>query len=112
MKAVLYSFFLRKGLLNLYSDNCHSRFFKELIEASRTRQGRQAIEKYANSDSNLPPNLPKLNTLNSVEDLEPEIQVASDNELSQFMTLDNGEPLDYSETKETVEILGSYHEQL
>src|SRR6187200_1322626 len=47
-EAVLYSFLLRKGLLNL--DNRHKQFFRNLIEASRTNDGKEA-----NSDSETPP---------------------------------------------------------
>jgi hypothetical protein len=56
-EAVLYSFFIRKGLLNLYADNRHARFFKDLIAAARTKQGYETIEEYANSDSEVPPDL-------------------------------------------------------
>ena len=49
-EAVLYSFLLRRGVLNLTESNRHAQFFKNLIEASRTTEGRKAIEKYSNSD--------------------------------------------------------------
>ena len=46
-EAVLYSLLLRKGLLNL--DNRHKQFFRNLIEASRTNDGKKAIEDFRNS---------------------------------------------------------------
>jgi len=54
-EAVLYSFLLRKGVLNLA--NRHGDFFKNLIRASRTSGGKKAIEQYATSDSKIPPDL-------------------------------------------------------
>jgi len=47
-EAVLYSFLLRKGVLNL--QNKHADFFRDLIRASRTKSGKKAIEEYASSD--------------------------------------------------------------
>ena len=64
-EAVLYSLLLRKGVLDL-SGNRHEKLFKNLIEASRTEQGRKAIEEYANSDSEVPPDTSELTHLNTV----------------------------------------------
>jgi superfamily II DNA or RNA helicase len=55
-EARLYSLLLRKGVLNLYS-NRHRNFFRDLIRASRTEGGKIAIEDYAYSDSENPPDL-------------------------------------------------------
>ncbi len=79
-EAVLYSLLLRRGLLNLDHKNRHFGFFKNLIEASRTEEGRKAIEEYANSDSETPPDLSTLSSV-SEDDSEQEIQSASSQEL-------------------------------
>lgn len=72
-EAVLDSFLLRRGLLNLV--NRHSTFFKNLITASRTQEGKKLIEQYANSSSELPPDLSKLTDV--VGDNSDEIETAS-----------------------------------
>jgi hypothetical protein len=50
-EAVLYSFLIRRGVLSLDRENRHFRFFKNLIEATRSKEGRKAIEQYATSHS-------------------------------------------------------------
>ena len=77
-EAVLYSLLGREGVLNL-GENRHKQFFRNLIEASRTNEGYKAIEEYANSDSEIPPDLSKLTSLHQ-EDSEQEIQKASSQE--------------------------------
>lgn len=79
-EAVLYSFLLRRGLLNLI--NRHSSFFKNLITASRTEEGKKLIEQYANSSSELPPDLSKLT--DAVGDNSDEIETASISDLSRL----------------------------
>ena len=74
-EAVLYSLLLRKGLLNLHENNRHRQFFKNLLGAVRTNEGRQLVESYIKSDSEIPPNL-AISKSNQFEDLE-EIQPAS-----------------------------------
>ena len=54
-EAILYTFLLRKGVLNI--QNRHTDFFKDLIRASRTSGGKKAIEKYADSKTEFPPDL-------------------------------------------------------
>ncbi len=54
-EAFLYSFLLRKGVLNL--TNRHKDFFQNLISASRTSGGKKAIEEYVYSDSEIPPDI-------------------------------------------------------
>ena len=56
-EAVLYSFLLRNGLLNL--NNRHDDFFNNLVSASRTSGGKKAIQEYANSNATVtdPPSL-------------------------------------------------------
>jgi hypothetical protein len=67
-EAVLYSFLLRKGLLNLH--NRHDDFFKNLAKASRTEGGKAAIIKYAKSDAKTtdPPDTSVLTTPTPKED--------------------------------------------
>jgi superfamily II DNA or RNA helicase len=105
-EAVLYSFLIRKGVLSLYSTNRHSQFFKNFIEASRTDEGRKAIERYANSDSEIPPELSKFTPSYqgaAAEDVQQEIQTASSEELSQL--IEDKDPLDYGETQTVEQIL-------
>ena len=101
MKLCLYSLLLRRGLLNLDHKNRHFGFFKNLIEASRTEEGRKAIEEYANSGSGDPPDLSTLSSIS--EDIEQEIQSASSQELSKLV--ENQEPLDYGEIETAEQIL-------
>jgi hypothetical protein len=104
-EAVLYSFLLRKGLLNLQSR--HTQFFKNLIEARSTDEGRKAIEEYANSDSKVPPDLSKLTSLNNEirdsEEREQEIESASPQELANLV--ENTDPLNYAEIKTAEQVL-------
>jgi hypothetical protein len=107
-EAVLYSFLLRKGLLNLYGDNRHAQFFKNLIKASRTEKGRKIIEEYANSDSEDPPDLSKVTSIGTVSQYEEqEIEKASSKEIAQLVKQDGEDPLDYGEIKTAKQILAS-----
>jgi SNF2-related domain/Phage-integrase repeat unit len=101
-EAVLYSFLLRKGLLNLGDTNRHSQFFKNIIQASRTQEGVKAIEEYANSDSEIPPDLSKFKD-NDEGQPEEEIESASAQELSSL--IENADPLDYGKIKTAKQIL-------
>jgi superfamily II DNA or RNA helicase len=103
-EAVLYSFLLRRGVLNLIY-NRHTQFFKNLIEASRTERGRNAIEEYAYSDSQSPPDLSKVAAVHAA-DYDEEIHKASSQELSQLVEEDI-EPLDYGEIKSAEQILAN-----
>jgi superfamily II DNA or RNA helicase len=104
-EAVLYSFLLRRGLLSLHN-NRHSQFFKSLLEASRTYDGRKAIEQYVDSDSEIPPDLSQFTPIPDRGNIEAEIQRASSMELAQLVdnTID---PLDYSENYTAEEILAN-----
>jgi hypothetical protein len=104
-EAVLYSLLLRKGLLT--SDNRHKQFFKNIIEASRTNDGRRAIEEYANSDSETPPDLSKITPTVISNDSEQEIQSAFSNELTSLVK-QHGDPLDYGDIKTAEQILVSF----
>ena len=100
-EAVLYSLLLRKGLLNLHENNRHRQFFKNLLGAVRTNEGRQLVENYIKSDSDIPPNL-AISKSNQFEDLE-EIQPASPEELSQIVG--DVDPLEYGRFKNVEHIL-------
>jgi hypothetical protein len=91
--------------LNLGNDSRHQQFFKNLIEASSTDEGRKAIEEYANSDSEVPPDLSNLTRVaKETQDVqEQEIESASPQEL--FSIIENTDPLDYGETKTAEQIL-------
>jgi superfamily II DNA or RNA helicase len=98
-EAVLFSFLHRNGLLNLHG-NRHSKFFKNLISATRTEKGRIAIEEYVNSESEEPPSL---ETKSFSYEIDQEIQRASSHELSKLV--DNDDPLDYQDIRSASQIL-------
>jgi superfamily II DNA or RNA helicase len=98
-EAVLYSFLLRKALLNL-RNNRHANFFKNLIEVSRTERGKKLIEGYAYSDSEIPPDFS--NSLNIDATDSEEIETAS---LSDFSNTENKDPLDYGNIESVEQIL-------
>ena len=54
-EATLYSFLLKKGLLNL-DGNRHFDFLNNLAKTCKTKAGLKAIEDYATSESEIPPN--------------------------------------------------------
>jgi hypothetical protein len=79
------------------------------LEASRTKEGRKAIEGYADSDSETPPDLSKLMPLGAIgttEDTEQEIQSAFSNELTQFVKQE-GDPIDYGKIKTAEQVLAN-----
>jgi len=80
-EAVLYSFLLRKGVLNL-SGNRHDDFLKNLAKASKTKAGLEAIEGYANSDSQIPPDISRYAPDEIETDIETEIKTATSEELA------------------------------
>ncbi len=102
-EAVLYSFLLLKGVLNL-TGNRHYQFFKNLIQAGHTDEGRKAIEDYANSDSEIPPDLSDFVT-QKIQDPGEEIQAATTQELAQLA--DKKDPLDYGEIQSVEQILAN-----
>ncbi len=107
-EAVLYSFLLRKGVLNLQSSNRHAQFFKNLIQARSTEKGRKAFENYAISDSDIPPDLSQIPTTlkHTVNDAEQQIDTISSNDLSQLI-IEDKDPLDYGHINTTQEILAN-----
>ncbi|HET7147032.1 MAG TPA: hypothetical protein VFI73_00905, partial [Candidatus Nitrosopolaris sp.] len=92
---------IRKGVLSLAGSR-HSQFFKNLIQASRTEEGGKAIEHYANSDSEIPPDLSGFVT-HKIQDPGEEIQAATPQELAQL--LERTDPLDYGEPETVEQIL-------
>ena len=100
-EAVLYSFLSRKGVLDL--DGRHRQFFKSLIEASKTKEGLRAIEDYANSDSEIIPDLSKLARLH--DESKEELEIASSQELTKLVS--NEDPLDYGQIKTAEQILAN-----
>ena len=102
-EAVLYSFLLRKGLLNLGEGNRHNSFFKNLLRALKTPAGRDAVEDYVNSSYDEPPDFSKIVELNELPDPESEIELASSDELVEL--LDDTDPLDYADVVPVADIL-------
>ena len=100
-EAVLYSFLLRKGLLNLYYTNRHRDFFKNLIQAARTSHGRKEIEQYTFSDSSTPPNLHDFS--DQTQNTETEIETASIQDLTKLS--ESSEPLDYGKPISVEQVL-------
>ena len=76
-EAVMYSFLLRKGLLNL--SNRHSDFFKNLIGASRTEGGKKIIKGYVESDDTVtdPPDTSQYSPSTLDEDQEIPTETSS-----------------------------------
>jgi len=102
-EALLYSFLLRKGLLNLGEGNRHNNFFKNLLQALKTPAGRDAVEDYVNSSYDEPPDFSKIVELNELPDTESEIETASSEELIEL--LDDTDPLDYADVIPVEDIL-------
>jgi hypothetical protein len=96
-EIVLYHLLSTKGLLNL-EGNRHKQFFKNLIKAAHSPEGRNIIEEYVNSDSELPPDLS--------EEENEEIGTASSEEIANLVEKENEtDPLDYGKVKTVEQIL-------
>jgi hypothetical protein len=80
-EAVLYSFLLSKGILNL--NNRHKDFFKNLMVAGHTEEGRKIIEEYVDSDSQQPPDLSQFNSFKSNEDVENNVNSEEQEEVKE-----------------------------
>ena len=102
-EAVLYSFLLRKGLLNLGEGNRHDKFFKNLLKAIKTPVGRESVEDYAYSLYEEPPDFSKVTEINQLHDTEFEIETVSSDELIEL--LDDTDPLDYTDVVSVEDIL-------
>ena len=101
-EARLYTLLLTKGVLNLRYENRHNQFFKNLIQARHTEEGRKAIQDYAYSESEDVPDLLKVTT----DPNEEEVLTASSEELARFVN-DGQDPLDYGEIPTVEQILSS-----
>ena len=100
-EAVLYSFLLRKGVLNL--TNRHKDFFQNLISASRTSGGQKLIEEYAKSDKEIPPDLEPFKDSKISPDEEGNIKDISTVELHE--RIDNSKLFDFDKYVEPETIL-------
>ena len=92
-EAVLYSFLLRKGVLNL-NGNRHFDFLNNLAKTCKTKAGLEAIEDYATSDSEIPPNTSHYNSDEEQLDEDAkiddtEIETATSEELASLVENDN-----------------------
>ena len=109
-EAVLYSFLLRKGVLNLQS-NRHEDFLKNLAKASKTKAGLEAIEDYARNDSQIPPDISHYAPDEIQTDTETEIKTATSEELAELIqdeeTLDSDVITPVEQILATTEILDS-----
>jgi len=99
-KMRLYGFLLTSGLQNLSDSNRHSQFFKNIVNASRTEEGIKVIEEYANSDSDVVPDL-----LSIGQGEGEEVEEVQSEELAGL--LDETSPLDYGNIRPFNQILDS-----
>jgi len=109
-EAVLYSFLLRKGVLNL-EGNRHDDFLKNLAKASKTKAGLEAIEDYATSKSEIPPDISHYAPEEIQTDIDSEIKTATSDELAGLIqdneTLDSDVITPVEQILATTEILDS-----
>jgi len=100
-EAFLYSFLLRKGVLNL--SNRHKDFFQNLIAASRTSGGKKAIEKYVYSDSEIPPDISPFKESQMVQDEEGTLEDVTTDKLHELA--DKSKLFDFDKYVEPEKIL-------
>ena len=109
-EAGLYSFLLRKGVLSL-GGNRHSDFLQNLAKASKTKAGLDAIEDYATSDSEVPPDISRYSPDDVEADIDAEIKTATTEELAGLVqdgkTLDSDEIIPVEQILSTSEYLDS-----
>ena len=109
-EAGLYSFLLRKGVLNL-GGNRHADFLQNLAKASKTKAGLHAIEDYATSDSDIPPDISRYTPDEISTDIDAEIKTATTAELAGLVqdghTLDSDEIIPVEQILSTSEFLDS-----
>lgn len=109
-EAVLYSFLLRKGVLNL-EGNRHEDFLKNLAKASKTKAGLEAIEDYATSESEIPPDISHYAPEAIQTDPDAQIKTATSDELAGLVqdkeTLDSDVITPVEQILSTTEILDS-----
>jgi len=83
-EAALYGVLLTKGVLNL-GNNRHDDFLKNLAKASKTKAGLEAIEGYANSNSQMPPDISHNLPENTQYDEEGKLTTATSEELGNLV---------------------------
>ena len=109
-EAGLYSFLLRKGVLNL-GGNRHADFLQNLAKASKTKAGLHAIEDYATSDSDIPPDISRYTPDEISTDIDAETKTATTAELAGLVqdghTLDSDEIIPVEQILSTSEFLDS-----
>jgi hypothetical protein len=93
----LHNLLYSKGVLNL-EKNRHTDFFKNLIKAARTEEGKKAITDYAYSGKENPPDLS-----DGVVGEEGEIQTVNSEELAKY--IDGSDPLDHGKINTPEQIL-------
>lgn len=103
-EARLYSFLLRKGVLNLQG-NRHEDFFRNLIKASHTLGGKDAIEEYAKSDSEIPPDLSHFTGLEHSEANVEQQEVQSVSDLDLISLVKDIDPLEEQHFENVQQIL-------
>lgn len=79
--AALLSFLYRNKMLNL--SNRHKDFFRNLIPASKTKGGFEAIKDYAYSDSEQPPSLEHYKQVLNTNTLEDQVKTITDDEIGE-----------------------------
>ena len=108
-EAGLYSFLLRKGVLNLA--NRHGDFLNNLAKASKTKAGLEAIKDYATSDSQVPPDISHYAADEIQTDTEAEIKTATSEELAGLIqdgeTLDSDQIIPVEHILSTAEVIDS-----
>ncbi|MBT7815181.1 MAG: DEAD/DEAH box helicase family protein, partial [Polaribacter sp.] len=97
-EADLYAFLDDAGVLNTQAK--HKDFFQNLIQASRTFEGRKLIEKYAKSDSGDPPKLSGLGT--NTDDPDADIGTVDD---VQLLKKDIEDPIKKNSSQSVKEVL-------
>jgi superfamily II DNA or RNA helicase len=97
-EADLYAFLLEAGALHTQAK--HKDFFQNLIQASRTNEGRKLIEEYAKSESSDPPKLSGLKI--NANDPEAEIGIVDNDQL---LKNDKKDPINKNHLQSVKEIL-------
>lgn len=82
--AELYAILSTKGILNL-TGNKHNQLLRNMIKKRHTEEGKAAIEEYANSDSDI---IPEILRDNKHEEDEDTIGIASTEEIAEILDVD------------------------
>ena len=110
-EAALYRVLLTRGVLNL-TGNRHDDFLKNLAKACKTKEGLEAIKDYAESESNIPPDISHFTPDETQEGVDAEIQTATSDELASLVkdeqTLDSDEIVPVEHILSTAESIESF----